>query len=253
VNELDRRTAGAFVTDVLAKGRKPETVNRLLSTFTQLWKWMERRGHVEANPWTNQRVTVKRSDGEANNGDRRGFTEKEGRDFLAALEGVDKDVVSVAAVTGMRLEEIAASDCKDATVERGVVWLEIPQGKTAAAARRMPIVDASVRKMLTERKDANNGRLFHELEADRFGDFGSALSKRVGRKLRGIGLTDPALVADHSWRHRARTLMEHANVAPWVADAMLGHARPGEGLGRYSEGPSDKQLVEAAKTITLPS
>ena len=46
--------------------------------------------------------------------------------------------------------------------------------------------------------------------------------------------------------------MEHANVAPWVADAVLGHARPGEGLGRYSEGPSDKQRIEAVKAITLP-
>jgi integrase len=152
----------------------------------------------------------------------------------------------------MRLEEIAALDCKEATVERGVVWLDIPKGKTAAAARRVPVVAPSVRKMLTERKEANKGRLFHELEADRFGDFGSALSKRVGRKLRGIGLTDPALVADHSWRHRARTLMEHADVDPWVADAVLGHARPGEGLGRYSKGPSDKQLVEAVKAIALP-
>jgi hypothetical protein len=51
---------------------------------------------------------------------------------------------------------------------------------------------------------------------------------------------------------RARTLIEHAGVTPWVADAVLGHARPGEGSSRYSEGPSDKQRIEAVKAITLP-
>src|SRR5262249_50888614 len=183
---------------------------------------------------------------------RRPFTEIEARDFLAALDGVDRDVVSVAAVTGMRLEEIAALECPEVTVERSIVWLNIGKGKTDAAIRRVPVVSVEVRKMLAKRKAEDKVRLFHELEADRFGDFGSALSKRVGRKLRGIGLTDPSLVADHSWRHRARTLMEHADVSPWVADALLGHARPGEGLGRYSKGPSDTQLGAAVGGIVMP-
>jgi hypothetical protein len=35
-------------------------------------------------------------------------------------------------------------------------------------------------------------------------------------------------------------------------DAVLGHARPGEGLGRYSAGSSEEQRIEAVKAITLP-
>lgn len=46
--------------------------------------------------------------------------------------------------------------------------------------------------------------------------------------------------------------MERAAVAPWVADWVLGHERPGEGHGRYSEGPSDAQLVEVVKAVTRP-
>jgi hypothetical protein len=45
--------------------------------------------------------------------------------------------------------------------------------------------------MLAKRKKAGKARMFHELEADRFGDYGAALSKRVGRKLRAIGLNRP--------------------------------------------------------------
>src|SRR5215510_8246185 len=183
---------------------------------------------------------------------RRPFTEKEGRDFLAALDGVDRDVSTVAAVTGMRLEEIAALVPADVSSKGKVVWLSIHKGKTAAASRLVPVVAPVVCKMLLARKAQGKARLFHELEADRFGDYGSALGKRVGRKLRAIGLDDPRLVAEHSWRHRARTLMEHANIMPWVADAVLGHARPGEGLGRYSAGPSDEQRIEAVRAISLP-
>jgi integrase len=258
--EIDRRAAGDFVTEVLAKrntGRKGRTVmsavtiGSYLTTYARLWHWLERRGHVESNPWTNQRMD--RNGEDDVEGERRGFTEDEGGKLLAAMQGADRDVASIAAVSGMRLEEIAALDCEDATVEKRVVWLTVREGKTDAAARRVPVVAAVVRKMLARRKAAGKGRLFPELKADRFGDYSHALSKRAGRKLRAIGLTDPVLVAEHSWRHRARTLMERAEVAPWVADWVLGHERPGEGLGRYSEGPSDTQLVEAMRAVTLPS
>ena len=258
VNEIDRRTAGAFVAEVLAQGRKPETVNRSLSTYLQLWAWLEKRGHVEGNPWRGQSLKRSKRSGKHattdDDGKRRPFTEKEGRDFLAVLEGVDRDVSTVAAVTGMRLEEIAALVPADvSSKDKGkVVWLSITRGKTAAATRRVPVVSPAVCKMLLARKAKGKARLFYELEPDRFGDLGSALGKRVGRKLRAIGLNDPALVAEHSWRHRARTLMEHADVMPWVADAVLGHARPGEGLSRYSAGPSEEQRIEAVKAITLP-
>ena len=88
--------------------------------------------------------------------------------------------------------------------------------------------------------------------ADRFGDRRKALVKRLGRHLRAIGMTDPRLVAGHSWHHRARSLMEAEGVLPWTADWFLGHARPGEGLGRHSE-PSEEQLVAAAKAVPLPA
>lgn len=248
VGEIGRKTAGAFVTDTLAKGRKPATVNRIISTYSALWRWLERRGHVEGNPWLNQRLSLK-----GDNGSRRAFTEAEGAAFLSSLDGVDRDVVTVAAVTGMRLEEIAGLEPADIEAKGKVVWINVREGKTDAAARRIPVVASPVRKMLQGRRATGHVKLFHELKPDRFGDYGSALSKRVGRKLRSIGLTDPHLVADHSWRHRARTLMEYADVMPWVADAVVGHKRPGEGLGRYSKGPSDEQLVLAARAIALPA
>jgi hypothetical protein len=176
----------------------------------------------------------------------------EGRKFLANVTGVDRDVTMVQAETGMRVEEVCQLDPKHVQAAKGVTWLKITDAKTKSGVRRVPVVAREVRAMLAERVASGKPLLFHELKVDRFGDRSKALVKRLGRRLRSLGFTDKALVADYSWRHRARTLLEHADIWPATADAFLGHRRPGEGLGRYSEGPSDAQLVEAAKAIRLP-
>jgi integrase len=88
----------------------------------------------------------------ADDGKRRPFTEKEGRAFLDTLDGVDRDVSTVAAVTGMRLEEIASLVPADVRAKGNVVWLSITRGKTPAAERRVPVVAPSVCKMLLARR-----------------------------------------------------------------------------------------------------
>jgi hypothetical protein len=93
--------------------------------------------------------------------------------------------------------------------------------------------------------------LFPSLEADRYGKRSQALSKRLGRLLRQT-VKDDSLVAAHGWRHRARTLAERGGIEPWVADWFFGHARPGEGLARYSQGPSKEDLLRVAGAIPLP-
>jgi integrase len=88
-------------------------------------------------------------------GKRRPFTEAEGRAFLAAIDGVDRDVSMVAAVTGMRLEEIATLAPADVSSKGKVMWLSITRGKTAAAVRPVPVVSRMVKKL----KRWKNGEL----------------------------------------------------------------------------------------------
>jgi integrase len=107
--------------------------------------------------------------------------------------------------------------------------------------------------MLNRRVVQGEAYIFHELQETRFGDRSVDLSKRLGRRLRSFGFTDKSLVASHSWRHRAATLLEQAGIVRDTCDYLLGHARPGEGRGRYSKGPSDEQLVAAARAVSLPA
>jgi integrase len=185
---------------------------------------------------------------------RRPFTEQEAILFLAALRGVDRDVVQLLAVTGLRLEEAASLLVGDVEDTEDATWIRITAGKTAAARRRIPVVVAEVRSMLRERCSASSdGAVFHELPADRNGDRSRALTKRLGWALREkLHIADRSLVAAHGWRHRARTKLEAASISPWTADFFLGHMRYGEGLSRYSK-PSDEQLVKAARAVPLPA
>jgi integrase len=255
IEGINRKVAGEFVTKVLAKdGKSPQTVRRYVTTFSSLWRWMERRGHVEANPWTNQgMIRAKAADQEEEV--RRPFTEDEASRWLWSLDGVARDVSMVMAVTGMRFSEVTSLLPGHVRVDGKVAWLTVQKGKTKAAKRRVPVVDRDVVLMLQKRlpKAVETSVLFPELSTDKLGARGKALRRDMVRRLRALGMKDSSLTANHSWRHRARTLMEQADVSPSVADFVIGHARPGQGLGRYSQGPSDAQLVAAVKAVPLPT
>jgi integrase len=249
VSPVDRRTASVFVSEVLTPGRSPASVSHMRSTYSQLWRWLRKESVVEGDsPWLDQgpspgaatRATVRR----------RGFTEDEARRFVQSLAGVDLDVSMVLAVTGCRLEEVTSLMAANVQETAEATWIEITAGKTAAAHRKVPVVDLQVRAMLRSRATAGADAVFSELPANKFGDRSKSVAQRLSTKLRAM-TADPALVAAHGWRHRARTLLEQASIAPSTCDFLLGHARPGEGLSSYSK-PSDQQLIEAVRAVPLP-
>jgi|GEM_PF-6615392 len=260
--DVDRKAAARFVENVLLPDRSEATVRRMLSGLSRFWTWMQDRGELPAdhrNPWSRQ-APPKPRNGNGGGGDgRRPFTEEEASAFLSAImttakkHPADPVVVMLMAVTGARLEEIAGLARSDVMMGDDVAWLTIREGKTEAAKRRIPVVAPTVLDALRPRLDGDPSLpVFPELGEGRYGKLSQALSKRLGRLLRQ-SVKDPSLVAAHSWRHRARTLAERAGIQPWVADAFFGHKRPGEGLGRYSQGPSEAQLLDVATAIPLPS
>ena len=158
----------------------------------------------------------------------------------------------------MRAEEACSLAPGDVTTDtNGTTWVHVRKGKTAAAKRRVPVVAPQVVSMLTARAASvaavEAGAVFYELPLDRYGQRSRAMEQRLRLRLRRVmGNTDPTLTAQHGWRHRARTCLEQAAIAPSVADWIMGHARPGIGLSTYSK-PSDQQLIEAARAIPLPA
>lgn len=265
---MTKRAASQFVREVLRPGHNPATVNRMLTSIRRFWAWLEVHGYRPegVDIWAGLSLSNASRSGLEDEGDsRRPFTEEEAAAFLRIVSEVsselplDLDVLHLLATSTLRLSEACSLRCKDIAVDGDIAWVSVPAGKTKAAKRRFPLVEALVVEMLKRRKEgSSDGFIFPELPTyteagGRSIKRSSAVSQRLGRYLDKHLASDNALVAGHSWRHRARTLLEHGNVAPWVADTMMGHKRPGEGLSRYSQGPSEDQLIDAAKCLVLPA
>jgi len=265
---MTKRAASRFVTEVLRPERNPATVNRMLTSIRRFWNWLEVHGYRPegaADIWAGLSLGSTTPRGQEEEGEgRRPFTEEEAAAFLRIVSEVsselplDLDILHLLATSTLRLSEACSLRCQDITVDGDMAWISVPGGKTKAAKRRFPVVETLVVEMLKRRKEgSSDGFIFPELPTHteaggRPIKRSSAVSQRLGRYLDKHLASDGALVAGHSWRHRARTLLEHGDIPPWVADAMMGHQRPGEGLGRYSKGPSDVQLTQAAQCLKLP-
>ena len=163
---ITRRVAGRFVSEhLLPSGRHARTIAKTVSTLSSYWKWLRMRGYVSdegRNPWAEQ-APSKSSGASSASEEERDFTDAELLRLLAAPPNETlSDFMRVAALSGMRREEVGQlqiADCAD-----GV--FVVHRGKTAAARRRVPIHSELV-ALVTRRLQgkAAVAYLFHELQS----------------------------------------------------------------------------------------
>jgi hypothetical protein len=162
VEETDRKKAGAYISHLKsARALAPKTVEHYRSSLSTLWAWLEEKGITDlANPWLRHRsirptVLTKR---------KRLFDAQ----LVSLLSGsydtpryrqVLADLLRLALVTGCRLEELCALKKADVLKHRDGYWFSIPQGKTEAAIRQVPL-HASVNHVVDRRRRGDGEYLF---------------------------------------------------------------------------------------------
>ncbi len=264
VGAIDRRKAGEYVSDCLIpSGRKPKTINRIISSLSSYWRWLVRRGICEVNPWREQRVAAagRRS---TESGKERSFTDEEFKSLISGdLEAEPapllRDLMCVLALSGMRLDEAASLQIQDVLEGRK---FQIRSGKTGAAVRTVPI-HSDLRPMVGTRLLGKEGSeyIFPELDhyQNKYGSRSQALSTVFNRYRRRVGVDDVvpgnrrSRVNAHSFRRWFITKAETAGQPPWVIETVVGHKRTGMTLGVYSQGPSEKQLENCVEAVRLPA
>src|SRR5262249_17344581 len=140
-----------------------------------------------------------------NGRDKRPFTTVEIKALLSGDAGVELgDAMRVAALTGMRIDEIYRMMVADCTGG----WFVVRAGKTNAALRRVPIHSGLVRIVARRCKGkGDDAFLFHEAGKARDDRQRSGMaSKAFGRYRQSVGVHDvvegarQSRVDFHSWR-----------------------------------------------------
>jgi integrase len=142
---------------------------------------------------------------------------------LDKLSDLDQTLFRFLAATGMRLSEVFEIDGE--MKERGVRYVIVGK-KTEQSLRRVPL-PACILQYLPKTIE---GRLFVTKHLDP----PDMASKRLGKFLDDIGITDPRKVV-HSLRHRAQDRLRAAECPEDIRWAILGHEERTVAAG-YGEG-----------------
>lgn len=257
VEACSRRVAGSYVTEQFTNNRvHPRTANKDISCLSSLWAWLIKKGYVVENIWTKQGLEeVKVSKGEA----KRPYTDTEIATLFAGnpteLLG---DVMRIAALSGMRVEEIAKLSVSD--VQGG--HFDIKKAKTPAGEREVPI-HSGLASIITRRVAGRNPTdpLFPELPLPKPGSPVERSQKVVKaftkyrRKLKVDDVAEGARqsrIDFHSFRRWFITKAEQAGQPPHIISAVVGHKRLGMTLGLYSAGPEIQQFRACVEAVKLP-
>jgi len=255
---VTKPVAGRYISETMvAKGMAWATANRKITAPASYWQWLVKRGLAETSPWAGQQLAKPPKRRSAGEGEKRPFTEAETAALLSGDAGQELgDAIRIAALSGMRLEEIyrlTVADCAGG-------WFNIRQSKTDAGVRRVPIHKAltAIVARRTEGK-VPGAFLFHEAGPAREGrERSAALSKRFGKYRQRAGVHDRAegkrhsAVDFHSFRRSFVTLARNAGIDRAVVAAVVGHTAQDITDGVYLGAFSDDLLRQCVEAVRVP-
>lgn len=158
--------------------------------------------------------------------------------FLTAKEQALKDLIKIAAYSGMRIEEI----CSKSRRKDG--WLVIDDAKTVAGDRRIPIHP----KLL----DGTLDRWFNyaaEIKPNKYGSKSDAIGKRFGRLKSNLGFSQHLVF--HSIRHTVSTELKRYDPSKTlIINELLGHEKPTDlSMGLYAK-PIDEFKYDLINSLS---
>lgn len=277
VEKIDRKVAGRFVSERLLAQMEKKTAQKYLSFLSGYWTWLEVKGYATDVPWTRQLQRVGKQRRSANllgdpspTGGKRAYTEEEARLVLSysptsSVEQRSVDLAWIAALSGMRLDEICrltVADCRGG-------WFNVNSkagdGKTLASTRRIPIHSALVPLIAkrTAGKKADD-YLIHDLTAPKEGRERSMPASKAYGKLReklGVGGKPDGQrqsnVDFHSWRRWFAGMARDAGNTDWAVAAVLGHDTSGlkgnltMGVKGYAGAVKDDALIACVESVQV--
>ncbi|MEQ8835630.1 MAG: site-specific integrase [Lacipirellulaceae bacterium] len=233
----------------------PKTVNKNLHALAACFGWLIKNRYARDNPARGIQATIS----QWTEDDRLPFSHDDlrrifGSKYPKRSASADYWVPWLALYSGARIEELAKLKVGDVERRHDVPFIHIRgRVKNKVSVRRLPIHSALIKKGLVEharqRGDADR-LLFDDVEPDKYSIHSAKLSKRFGKYLRAVGVTDQRKVF-HSFRHFYKDACRDADVPIQVQNALLGHTSKAVGEG-YGQGYSVRKLSEWVEEIRFP-
>jgi integrase len=252
---VSRRIAGDFVMRGLkGGGHAPKTVNKYISSLSSYWTWLERRGLTDGNPWLRQGVPKKAAVAGRRTTER-AFTDAEVVRLFSGTEDRHLlDVMSLLALSGMRIEELYQFTVGNVLPDGR---FHILDSKTPAGIRLVPIHPDLV-GIVARLSKGRSPDVFLIAEGSASKERSMAMSKRLNRYRQTVGVHEKidgqrrSLVNAHSFRRWFITKAERAGETENIIAAVVGHKRQGITFGVYSDGPSVEQHRNCVEVVRLP-
>lgn len=280
IERITRKVAGRFVSERLLPRMQPQSAGTYTKFLSGYWRFLDGKGYAETNPWTGQLQGVKQArkrrsvilDSESNGaGGKRPYTDDEARTLLYAkpdgpTDHRTLDLVWLAALSGMRIDEICRLRVADCVSGWFSVNAEPGDGKSEAATRRIPIHSrlAEIVERRTKGKKATV-YLFDDLPEppkDSIRERSMPASKAYTRFRRRLGVDErtegqrQSNVDFHSWRRWFIRKAKDAKQEPWTIADVVGHDTSdlplGLTMGRYPGRASERALRECVEAVLLP-
>lgn len=281
IEGISRKIAGQFVTDHLLPKMDPVTVGTYTKFLSGYWRFLVSKGYAPTNPWTKQLQGVKQQKksqnlllqnfDETESGKKRPYTMEEASTLLYAEPSAQTDrrtidLVWIAALSGMRIEEICTLKVRHCRAG----WFFINEdrrGKTEAARRNIPIhpslADVINRRTVGKQADDYLIEDLPEPEPSTGRERSMPAVKAYGRFRKRLGVDErpegkrQSNVDFHSWRRWFTQQAKHAGNDIWVISDVTGHDTSelplGLTAGRYGGRSSDEALLRCVHSVKLPS
>jgi integrase len=246
---LEGRTLSMFVSDVTQAGfetveglvgtekaqewvnnqtASKGTIERKLAALRNYWKWLQSRGVVpkQAQPFTG--LILPRANKDAVQ--RRAFTPEEVSRLTHGATGTLLDLITLAAYTGARIEELCGLQVKD--VDQKLQTVSIRDSKTQKGLRTIPIHGTIVSLVDRLIRDSRDGYLIPSTSSNQYGERSVALGKQFQKLRTRLGFGPEHVF--HSIRKTVASLLHDAGCREPIAADILGHEISTMSYGVYS-------------------
>ncbi|WP_337056778.1 site-specific integrase [Pseudomonas sp. USHLN015] len=209
---------------LLASGRKPLTVNKLLTRLSTLTTWAQNNRYLDNAFNKGLKITKGAESG------RKAFSDEQVRLIMSEMARLPKDnwkrwAMSIGVITGARIGEIFQLTKTDVSTIGGITVIDFNDDgdktlKNSNSRRLVPLVDGAYGfdlKAFLEYVEGCEDKLFDRVSHN--------FTRVLNETLRDICHHDSGEgLTFHSLRHSLASLMKHRGVQVSIAQDILGHS-----------------------------